>query len=129
MAGTGRRLTNRFLSYIAGLFDGEGCIRYSDRSLRVSITSCYPVHLHKIMDLLGMGRISKHPPSGNRRTCFKLCMDGVTALAFIKLIRPYLIEKAYQADLAMLIPSLPAKSCLRNSLIRDLSDCKRIDYG
>jgi hypothetical protein len=65
----------------------------------------------------------------NTRTAWRLEMFGQDARSFITHIRPYLLEKAYQADIMITIKSLPKNSITRQRLIEELSTAKRIEYG
>lgn len=129
-AGTGRKLTERVKAYIAGLFDGEGCIRYHDRCLRVTITSCYPHHLTQIMEHTGLGKIRRRRKrKPEHKTCYELAIDGSDGVEFLNLILPYLKEKRYQAEIATLIIRYPKASLTHQSLLRELKRAKRIDYS
>jgi len=122
-------LTKTVLAYTAGLFDGEGCIRYRDTEI-VHITSCYPHHLRKISNYFQMGKVRAIRDSRpNTRTAWRLELSGMDARSFITSIRPYLIEKAYQADIMLTIKSLPKNSLTRSRAIEELSKAKRIEYG
>lgn len=117
------------LAYTAGLFDGEGCIRYRDTEI-VHITSCYPHHLRKISAYFKVGRVRAiRDNRPNTRTAWRLEMSGKDARLFIQQIRPYLLEKAYQADIMLTIRQLPKKSLTRARAIEELSKAKRIEYG
>lgn len=117
------------LAYTAGLFDGEGCIRFRDTEI-VAITSCYPHHLQKISAFFKVGRIRSikdHRP--NTRTAWRLEITGKDARYFVEQIRPYLLEKAYQADIMLTIRQLPKNSLTRARAIEELGKAKRIEYG
>jgi len=126
----GRHTLNKaVIAYTAGLFDGEGCIRYNKTEIAF-ITSCYPHHLRKIRSLFKMGKVrAMRTTKPNTRTAWRLEMFGREAIAFITYIRPYLLEKAYQADIMIMIKSLPKNSITRQRLIVELSTAKRIEYG
>lgn len=122
-------LTPAVLAYTAGLFDGEGCVRFRNTEI-VHITSCYPHHLRKISSYFQMGRVRAIRDSRpNTRTAWRLELSGKDARSFIASIRPYLIEKAYQADIMLTIRSLPKNSLTRSRAIEELSKAKRIEYG
>ncbi len=117
------------LAYTAGLFDGEGCIRYRGTEV-VHITSCYPHHLRKISGYFNVGKVRCIRDSRpNTRTAWRLEMSGKDARSFIEQIRPYLLEKAYQADIMLTIRKLPHNSLTRARAIEELSTAKRIEYG
>lgn len=122
-------LTKTVLAYTAGLFDGEGCIRYRDTEI-VHITSCYPHHLRRISGYFDMGRVRKIVNTRpNTRTAWRLDLSGKDARAFIIAIRPYLFEKAYQADIMLSIKDMPKNSLTRTRAIEELAKAKRIEYG
>lgn len=118
------------LAYIAGLVDGEGCIRHTGKTEHVSITSCYPHHLLWIKKLSECGNVREmkdHRPG--HRSAYRFEAFGTDAISFLNEIRPFLKEKAYQADILLSIRGLPAKSAARKMAITELSKAKRIDYG
>jgi len=122
-------LTKTVLAYTAGLFDGEGCIRYRDTEI-VHITSCYPHHLRRISAYFNMGRVRAiRDNRPNTRTAWRLELSGKDARSFISAIRPYLLEKAYQADIMLTIKEMPKNSLTRTRAIQELSTAKRIEYG
>lgn len=116
-------------AYVAGLFDGEGCVTWHRGSPRVTLTSCYPHHLKWIRASLGFGSVVVHERSkGPARQSYRYQAWGDNALRFIVTIRPYLKEKAYQADiLTMLVNSMP-RTAYRARLIKSLTEAKRIEY-
>lgn len=99
--------TNR-LSYLAGFFDGEGCVtiikgknhlgnvQYSLRVI-VSNTNEYVLHLYKLS--FG-GRIQKRKyKKPGWRDCYAWELSSTRAYDFLKCMYPYLILKKAQADL------------------------------
>lgn len=127
---TGQRPTKSFLSYVAGLLDGEGCIRYGGCSERVSITSCYPHHLIEIRDTLGFGKLRKNPPrKPTDRTCYRLEMSGLHACSFVLAVLPFLREKKYQAELLLAIRTTPKNTSAHSRLVDILKSVKKVDYG
>jgi len=117
------------LAYFAGLFDGEGCIMH-DGSPRVSVTSCWPHHLLWLANEFGYGRFRQlYAKKGNRRTAFRWEANGQNALDFLKTIRPYLREKAHQADMLVQLTEYPLDTANRERLEGQLKKHKRLDYG
>lgn len=116
-------------AYVAGLFDGEGCVTWDRGSPRATITSCYPHHLKWIKASLGYGSVVVHERSkGPSRQSYRFQVCGENALRFIVAIRPHLKEKAYQADiLTMLDRSMP-RTAYRARLLKALTEAKRIKY-
>lgn len=117
------------LAYLAGLFDGEGCILH-DGTPRVSLTSCWPHHLLWVANEFGYGRFRRlYPSKGNRRTAFRWEASGKNALDFLKRLRPYLREKAHQADMLVQLTEYPLDTANRGRLEGQLKEHKRLDYG
>lgn len=112
------------------MFDGEGCVRHTGKSEHVFITSCYPHHLLWIQKLgrCGTIRTIKDNRPGHR-CAYRLDLYGKNAVSFIEEIRPFLREKAYQADILLSIRGLPARSSARKMAIEELKKAKRINYG
>lgn len=89
------------LAYIAGLFDGEGCIhwakvrgyRYPHASIQMTTTG----GLTLVVDLFG-GQLSKHQDRRGHKDTYRWTAANRKALSFLKAIRPWLKEKAEQAD-------------------------------
>jgi hypothetical protein len=116
-------------AYVAGLFDGEGCVRWADTP-RVSITSCWPHHLHWIKRTFGFGNVRLIPSqSPNHRTAYRWEASGKNAVTFLEAIRPFLREKAHQADLLIRLVKYPASAAIRERMIEQLKEHKKIDYG
>lgn len=97
------------LAYLAGFFDGEGCIaivkgknhlgnvQYSLRAI-VSNTNDYVLHLYKFS--FG-GRIQKRKyKKPEWRDCYAWELSSTRAYDFLKCVYPYLMLKKAQADLA-----------------------------
>jgi hypothetical protein len=101
-------LTEAEKGYLAGLFDGEGCVGYYERW-----TKAVPYHsasLHVcmtdrrapewIMNKVGYGKISFSQKSGERKSVYswQLC-NKPQIQEVLKAIRPYLTVKGEQVDL------------------------------
>jgi hypothetical protein len=102
------KLTEAEKGYLAGLFDGEGCVGYYTR-----LTKNIPYHsasLHIcmtdkrapewVLKTVGCGRISvSQKPNGNRTVySWQLC-NKPQIQEVLNVIRPYLLVKADQVDL------------------------------
>lgn len=98
-------------AYIAGLFDGEGCIhislnKLSSRAkhryhkLEIIIANTNKEILHYLFSTFG-GRITQNSIRKNQQTCFSWRMSTKEACAFLKIIYPYLKIKKQQADIAI----------------------------
>lgn len=96
-------------AYAAGLFDGEGCVllmpgpptaRYRIR-LKIEVVQIEPTCLYWLALRFG-GKVISRPDRqfDRRRMPYRWDLCGKTAVAFLRLIRPYLIVKAAQADIA-----------------------------
>lgn len=98
------------LPYLAGLFDGEGCVgiyragRKAGRmAVRVEMGVTYLPVLTAIQEFLGYGQIT---PRGGRGGCDKqLWRYGISdrrrVLEFLKTVEPYLHEKREQVQLVL----------------------------
>jgi hypothetical protein len=93
--------------YIAGLFDGEGCILVTRGSLRVQIAGCYRPTIEALPEQFG-GWICRDKDKGpSYKTCYRWVITCSPAQAFLRTILPYLREKREQAELALQITYLP----------------------
>lgn len=98
------KLKETDLAYIAGLFDGEGCIHwftvkkiYRYPSVTISMTTHAGLDL--IIELFGgklAYRIDKRP---RNKPVYRWTVGNRKALNFLETIRPWLREKASQADM------------------------------
>lgn len=123
------KLRRTDLAYIAGLFDGEGCIRWNDTP-RISLTSCWPWHLNWISRKFGCGSVRTIRESGEKwKTAFRLEMSAGNALRFLAKVQPFLKEKRSQADIMLELVKYPKGSAKRDRMLDRLKEMKRIDYG
>lgn len=106
------KLTETDLAYIAGIFDGEGCIGYYRTSKTgtpyyhalVNITMTEGMLVNKLPELFGFGKVSIHKakPDQNRRTAYQWQVGHKKQVQkFLESIRPYLVGKADQADVVL----------------------------
>jgi hypothetical protein len=85
------------LAYTAGFFDGEGCISIGKNgAVDIRITNTAKSVLVKFQNLFG-GNIGNRTQKVNK-TQYAYCLYGENAIEFIKLLKPYLIEKLPQAE-------------------------------
>ncbi len=85
------------LAYTAGFFDGEGCISISKNgAVDLRIVNTAKNVLLKIQSIFG-GSITDRSQKVNKRQ-YAYSIYGSNAIEFLKLIRPYLVDKAKQAD-------------------------------
>src|SRR4030042_6476953 len=116
------------LAYLAGFFDGEGCIaivkdknhlgnvQYSLRVI-VSNTNDYVLHLYKLS--FG-GRIHKREyKQPEWRDCYAWALNSTRAYDFLKCVYPYLILKKAQADLAFEFQENQSKYAASNLRLSD----------
>lgn len=105
------------LSYIAGVFDSEGCVRINRRVrygkpgearkacemyiLYTQITNLDPRLVYPLKEMFGGSvQIGTHKNPRQRNT-FIWMASSRDALSFLKAIRPWLVSKADQADIAI----------------------------
>ena len=119
------------LEYIAGIFDGEGCIhinlrrikRFSPRhSLKVTIGFFDKVGLlSELQRMFGGGTLTLIKRKGNRRDILVLIFQAKKAFEFLEIVRPYLKLKQTQAQLALLLKETYSPShrwkCLPKELL------------
>lgn len=96
------------LMYLAGIFDGEGCItlgktkNYTETyHLNVNITNTNKDLIDWVLFIVGKGGISRKPRKANWKQCYAWKINGELAVKFIKKIYPYLKVKKLQADVAI----------------------------
>lgn len=101
------------LAYVAGIFDGEGCISIQRNKPHAGGKSpCYALHvsvsntdkriINFLLELVGGGSCKhNNEKRPNQRLCYDWRVQARVAVRFLKAIRPYLLLKAEQADLAI----------------------------
>lgn len=103
-------------AYAAGFFDGEGSVsisqrirvindkEYSSSDLWVSITQIRPAVLEQIAAQYG-GRVyerqARATKSGEKHRRWDLVITSLAAAKFLRIIRPHLIVKADEVDIAL----------------------------
>lgn len=94
------------IAYIAGFFDGEGCIRIKQANQRgnsyyviAHLTNTYLPVLQQVQDLFG-GPIRKQE-EGRNKAIYNWQLTSSEAVDFLKTITPFLQEKSTQALLAI----------------------------
>jgi hypothetical protein len=134
-------------AYAAGIIDGEGCIRIQHNvrkngcdvwSLRVAISNTSYRLLVAIQAEYG-GRISlqrSHTNYPTRRDLYEWRLSDAKAAAFLLRVRPFLLVKAEQADMAISFRDtvLPLKGRTRGnsaettakrlSLVKEITEAK-----
>lgn len=85
------------IAYAAGFFDGEGCISIANNgSVDVRITNTSKEVLLKLESIFG-GSITNRAQKVNK-TQYAYSFYGENAINFLKILKPYLIEKSPQVD-------------------------------
>jgi intein-encoded DNA endonuclease-like protein len=93
----GMKSETNTVAYIAGFFDGEGCISYLDGTrLDISITQKDRAPLEFIQNYFGMGHIYTQRQYWQYRI-----MRRKDQVAFLEAISPYLIVKQAKAEEAL----------------------------
>ncbi len=101
------------LGYAAGIVDGEGCIHTRRVKqgggvyyyMQVSVTNTNPRLVLFLHQSFG-GNIYKHPYEGNCRSIYEWHIFGDVAMLFLKLIRPYIVCKKEEIDVALSMHAL-----------------------
>lgn len=96
------------LAWAAGLIDGEGCVLIAKRSerdyqLRLTVAMVHKPTLDRLRSIFGVGNVRPHVgarPDGWRQKWVWL-ISARQALAVLELVRPFMITKAGEADLAL----------------------------
>jgi hypothetical protein len=90
-------MTETDIAYAAGFFDGEGCIMVAKNgAIDVRITNTSKQVLLKLQAVFG-GKIGDRSQKANK-TQYSYCFYGENAIKFIKILKPYLVEKLPQAE-------------------------------
>lgn len=101
--------------YIAGYFDGEGCVRMclsktGSGGIHVFITNTYKPFLIYLKDVYGGNTSLRTPENERHKQCYQWRLSNKKdALIFLNDILPFLNEKKEQAELAIkycLMPDL-----------------------
>jgi DNA invertase Pin-like site-specific DNA recombinase len=88
--------------YVAGFFDGDGCVSLSGDRLMVGFGQCDVLVLQWIQQQLGIGRITLvRAETLTQRRAYYLRCYGFNALTLLRTMRPFLHVKAHAADIAI----------------------------
>lgn len=91
------KLTETERAYIAGFFDGEGCVnwRTDNRRARLIITQKDRAQLEAIHEMTGIGRLRAQPHSGKVGETYYRYEIGAQreVVQFVRAILPYAILK------------------------------------
>lgn len=116
-------MTETQKAWLAGLVDGEGCIfikgvppaqcgpRQKNWSfaLWVKVGMCHEPTIRKIQEITGVGSIP-NPPKVNikkQSVPWSWIANGRESGAVLRLIRPYMVTKAGEADVGLAFDALP----------------------
>ena len=102
----GRNTITTEISYIAGFFDGEGCVRIKKANqggnsyyIIAHITNTNQKILKKVQDYFGGN--TRLQEKGVNKGIYNWCITSSEASDFLKTLLPFLIEKKEQAELAI----------------------------
>jgi len=93
-------------AYIAGFFDGEGCVGVHTDSrnmkpyLMIRANNTDRVNLQFLADKIG-GHVQKNPRSARRKPIYLWLACGVEAAMILSRLLPYLIDKKERAELGI----------------------------
>lgn len=105
-------LSDTQLAYLAGIFDGEGSVflrrQFSQggrqRTYSLSVTVVVGTHYEAVKEiaaLVGSKPTEKINDYGNKRPAWRVRLHGRQAREYLLAVRPYLLMKDKQADLAI----------------------------
>lgn len=115
-------MTKIELAWAAGLIDGEGCIHihYSPPNLRQGTIN--PQHVlwlkvamgcrrtvERLALIFGVGTVHR-VPTKRHNPAFQWIVQSTRAAQVIRLLRPYFVTKAAEADVALEFDALPRKA-------------------
>ena len=96
----GRETVTSKIAYIAGFFDGEGCVRLKNANHVIAhITNSNQRILMQVQDLFG-GQIRRQERTPNK-TIYNWYITSAEAVDFLRTVSPFLQEKGPQAMLAI----------------------------
>ncbi len=130
-------VTETEAAYAAGFFDGEGCIMISRRKntfwIRFEIAQADPAPLHWLA-ARWCGKVRRY--HSRARPIWYWGLSSISAMRFLHAIRPFLIVKAGQVDIAFEFektvalklvgrPTPPGVLAARTKLVARMKDAKR----
>ena len=121
------KIDKEVLSYIAGYFDGEGCVYFDRTRLRCQVTSCYPASVKLISDLFGGSAIYTAPRRAHTRGYYSWSLGGPKTLPLLKAIVPYSLEKKRQIELSIEFLETDNKT-RRAEIITQVKALKKVIY-
>lgn len=98
----GKETITAKIAYIAGFFDGEGCIRIKQANqggnsyyVIAHLTNSYKPILEEVQELFG-GALREQERTPNK-TVYNWCVSSSEAVDFLRTVTPFLKEKKPQA--------------------------------
>jgi hypothetical protein len=96
------------LAWAAGLIDGEGCIQIAKRStknghgyvLSFMVNMTHEATILRLRDLFGFGSITPLKTT-HKRPQWRWVLGCAQAEILLRMVRPYLVTKAREADIAL----------------------------
>ncbi len=126
------KLTREQLAYIAGFFDGEGCVHIGGRrqntsyNLEVNISNTDEDILLWLQSIYGGYLKTVKKAKEHHIQCYNWRLASNQAVVFLDSIYPFLILKKHQADGAIAFQSLKGPKGEKQSPI--LKDAERFIY-
>ena len=110
----GRNTVTTEIAYIAGLFDGEGCVRIKQANqggnsyyVIAHITNTNKKMLEKVE--IYFGGNTRKQEEGRNKPVYNWSLSSSEAVDFLKTLCPFLIEKKEQAELAIYFHAVKEK--------------------
>lgn len=126
------KIADTDLAWLAGFFDGDGSIHAAEYRnhkfrLRLSFGQKDPAPLVRIQELLGgylRCKNQNHPDSFCSAHMHYLAYGGKASYDILKLIRPYVVAKKEQVEVALILHDMPTRKA-QVPLAQRLKDLKR----
>jgi intein/homing endonuclease len=109
--------------YLAGFFDGEGCVHSQGQYVRITIGQRKSEVLYEIQRYLGMGSITSNGPKGGER--LTIC-GRENCKKFIKIVYPYSIVKKKELRVAYALIGVRNSKEKQRVLSQELKELKKI---
>ena len=104
------------LAYIAGYFDGEGCVLINGTStIQITIVNTYKPTLEWLKSLFNGSVSERYIQKEVHRVSYSWQLSGNNACIFLETLLPFLREKKKQAELAILFHKLPRWNGVKTS--------------
>jgi len=127
-----RRIDPIILAYVAGYFDGEGCVsayivKKGSLISSLSMSNCYPGILNQLRGFWGGGVYTPKRRKGFR-TEHQWRVTGENSRQMARDILPYLVEKRRQVQLFLYLYETKPRSAARQLLVDEIKALKHINY-